>query len=488
MTIPISIETLFKQNIVESFRIEWKSDFNPAPIIRTICAFANDIDNIGSGYIVIGVEEEKGVPIFPPKGIAPERIDSIMKKLLNYCHLIEPHYFPVAEPVVYQERHVILIWVKGGIGRPYRCPEDVTSKHSPLNYYIRKFSSTIKADHEQLKQLYYVAETIPFDDRPNFFAEVEDLDKTLIQDYLKEVNSSLYASSNALSLHELARNMQIVSGPLEDEHPLNVALLMFSKHPEKYFRYARLEVVFIPDSSGNNMIEKTLTGPIQNQLKDALHYLQLQLIQEKTIKMPNQAEAVRIVNYPFEAIEEILSNAIYHRSYQIKEPITVRISMNEIEITSHPGFDMSIRDEDIYKYKIRARVYRNRRIGDFLKELKLIEGRNTGFPNAILALKKNGSPLFQIESDPNRTFLSVKIPIHPAFDHTSSKDKKKEAYEQKILSILSNDALTLTELAQAMGYKGISAKLRKTINQLLDTKKLIYIAEGRNTKLTTRQN
>ena len=119
----------------------------------------------------------------------------------------------------------------------------------------------------------------------------------------QEVNRSLYASSNALSLHELARNMQIVSGPLEDEHPLNVALLMFSKHPEKYFRYARLEVVFIPDSSGNNMIEKTFTGPIQNQLKDALHYLQLQLIQEKTIKMPNQAEAVRIVNYPFEAIE-----------------------------------------------------------------------------------------------------------------------------------------------------------------------------------------
>lgn len=44
-------------------------------------------------------------------------------------------------------------------------------------------------------------------------------------------------------------------------------------------------------------------------------------------------------------------------------------------------------------YNIRGRIYRNRRIGDFLKELKLIEGRNTGFPNALNALKKNGSDM-----------------------------------------------------------------------------------------------
>ena len=66
---------------MESSRIEFKADFNPTPVIHTICAFANDIDNIGGGYLVIGVEERDGMPVLPPKGIESERIDGILKRL-----------------------------------------------------------------------------------------------------------------------------------------------------------------------------------------------------------------------------------------------------------------------------------------------------------------------------------------------------------------------------------------------------------------------
>ena len=45
MSIPTNIETLLKGNIVESARIELKKNWNPEPILHTICAFANDIDN-----------------------------------------------------------------------------------------------------------------------------------------------------------------------------------------------------------------------------------------------------------------------------------------------------------------------------------------------------------------------------------------------------------------------------------------------------------
>ncbi|MCI8981863.1 MAG: hypothetical protein HFG78_05565 [Hungatella sp.] len=74
-------------------------------------------------------------------------------------------------------------------------------------------------------------------------------------------------------------------------------------------------------------------------------------------------------------------------------PEAVKRRPASIEITSFPGFDRSISDSDVASYNIRGRIYRNRRIGDFLKELKLIEGRNTGFPNALNALKKNGSDM-----------------------------------------------------------------------------------------------
>ncbi len=85
MAIPINIEELINKRTVESSRTELKSDFNPNTIIHSICAFANDIDNLGGGYIVVGVEEKDGSPVFPVKGIKQNRIDNILKDLVGYC-------------------------------------------------------------------------------------------------------------------------------------------------------------------------------------------------------------------------------------------------------------------------------------------------------------------------------------------------------------------------------------------------------------------
>ncbi|MDP4272674.1 MAG: hypothetical protein Q8907_00155 [Bacteroidota bacterium] len=41
---------------------------------------------------------------------------------------------------------------------------------------------------------------------------------------------------------------------------------------------------------------------------------------------------------------------------------------------------------------IKPRRYRNRRLGDFLKELYLTEGKATGIPRIKKAMKDNGSP------------------------------------------------------------------------------------------------
>ena len=477
MAIPVNIKELINQKVVESNRIEFKESFNPAAIIRTICAFANDVDNIGGGYIVIGVKEEKGHPIYPLKGVDVNDIDDILKKLREKCHYIEPLYEPVVEPVLVDDTYVIVIWVQGGYGRPYKAPKDVTIKGSNKYYYIRKFSSSVIASNDEEKELFYVSSTIPFDDRPNVLAEVNDLDLGLIREHLKEINSSLYERSKDMDVLALARDMQIVGGPPERLKPLNVGLLMFSENIEKYFRYARIEVVDIPDPTGTNMVEKVFRGPIQRQLRDALSYINNYVIKQLTIKVEGQAEAVRIYNYPYEAIEEILSNAVYHRSYQINEPITVRITNESIEITSFPGFDRSISNQDIQKGEIRSRMYRNRRIGDFLKELKLIEGRNTGFPNAKKALRENGSNELSFIMDEDRSFLSVVIPVHDKF-----LDKKEDTYENKILGILKQEELSLTELALKMGYKGISAKLRNSVNSLIRQKRVFYVLDDNNKK------
>ncbi len=467
MAIPVNIEELINQRIVESTRIEFKADWNPNPILHSICAFANDIDNMGGGYIVIGVEEQDGSPVIPVRGIEQNRIDGILKELVGLCHCIEPLYNPIVEPVLFQEKYVILIWVPGGYGRPYKASKDVFSLKSHKLYYIRKFNSTIVASAEEEKELFYVSTDIPFDDRPNLLADVSDLDIGLLRQHLKEVGSALYPYALKADALQIARDMQLLSGPPENLKPLNVGILMFSEMQEKYFRYARIEVVDIPDPTGRKMEEKIFTGPIQRQLRDALAYIRNYIIKEVTIKSSDTAEATRISNYPYAAVEEILSNAVYHRSYQINEPITVRITPQEMEITSFPGFHRSITDVDIANYDIRARIYRNRRIGDFLKELHLIEGRNTGFPTAFSALRENGSEYPKFRMDENRSYLSVTIPVHSYFLNGNEPNEKELMYQAQIMDILQEKPMSMNELARAMGYKGITAKLSRTIESML---------------------
>ena len=481
MAMPINIKNLINFRVMESNRVEFISGWNPTPIIHSICAFANDIDNVSGGYIVVGVEENDDTPVLPVKGIPQERVDGILKELIGLCHMIEPLYYPVVEPVLFQGKYIIVIWVSGGHGRPYKAAKDVHSDKSTKLYYIRKFSSTIVASPEEEKELFYISTDIPFDDRPNLAADVSDLDIGLMRSHLKEIGSSLYEHSLSMDALDIAKNMQLVAGPPEAVKPLNVGLLMFSERPEKYFRYARIEVVDIPDPTGTNMTEKVFTGPIQRQLSDALAFIKNYTLKVVVIKSADRAEATRISNYPYAAIEEILANAVYHRSYQEKEPITVRITSESIEITSFPGFDRSISDKDIAELRIRARVYRNRRIGDFLKELKLIEGRNTGFPNAIKALKANGSGMPRFEMDNERSFLSVTIPIHPYFLKASS-DKDTE-YREKILEQLRTSPMNRTELAKALGKKGISRKLSAAVEQLIAEGKVVQIVVGGGVKL-----
>lgn len=62
--------------------------------MKILCAFANDLDNCGGGYIVIGVEEENGRP-YPLNGVMAEKIDKYQKETFAKCKLIRLAYMPI---------------------------------------------------------------------------------------------------------------------------------------------------------------------------------------------------------------------------------------------------------------------------------------------------------------------------------------------------------------------------------------------------------
>lgn len=492
MAIPITIEKLLTENVVEWARIEFKEGWNPDTTLKTISAFANDIDNWGGGYIVIGAEEKNGKVVRPVKGINPDSVDRIQKDILNYCKYLRPVYIPQTEPVYFDGKMLLLVWCPGGYERPYACPKVLESKNSEKIYYIRKLSSTIEATDIDVKELMSLSHNIPFDDRINPKAEMKDLKYPLIKNYLNNVGSSLLDDIDNLDTEQLAHNLRIADGPSEYYKPLNVGILFFNDNPEMFFPYSQIEVVNIPDPTGQGMEERVFTGPIDEQLRDALKYIKNNIIAEKVFKISDEAEAVRVKNYSYEAIEEFLSNAIYHKSYQIHEPITVRIEADKIEITSTPGPDRSISDDDIRRYQMRTRRYRNRRIGDFLKELHLVEGRNTGIPTAIKAIKENGSPLPTLLTDEERSFFSVIIPIHEAFERKDvdveletkdtsleSKRRTKDQIKVLILTELDKESISAGELYKRLGYSGRTSKtFRNCIEELIVEGKVHYASDN----------
>src|SRR3989338_1285007 len=120
MALPINIHELLHGRVVETERLEFKEGCNPEATLHTMCAFANDINNWGGGYIVIGIEDKKGVPVFPPKGLSPAEIAKIQKEILNLSHKIKPEYSSIVDVTKYEGRDIIIVWVPGGTRRPYK--------------------------------------------------------------------------------------------------------------------------------------------------------------------------------------------------------------------------------------------------------------------------------------------------------------------------------------------------------------------------------
>lgn len=411
MSLPINITELLQGRAVEWERLEFKAGWNPLDVVQTVCAFANDINNWGGGYIVIGVAEKDGQAVLPPKGIPQRKLDSIQKELMNVCSQLRPAYYPMAEPVQIDGQWILVINVPGGEARPYKAPDSLGKKRNYF-YYVRHFATTKQASESEIRDLLQMSAHIPYDDRVRQEAALTDLKLPLIQSHLATIGSALSADAANLPFGELGRRMNIVTGPDEFLRPKNIGLLLFNDNPTAFFPCAQIDLVQFADEVGDSFTERSFTGPVQQQLQDALLYIKNYVISERVTKIPGQAEAIRVYNYPYAAIEEALVNTVYHRSYEDDSPIEIRIFPTRIEMLSYPGPLPPLNKAKLQSGSFGPRKYRNRRIGDFLKELRLTEGRGTGIPKIQRALKLNGSAPAVFDTDDELSYFQVIIHVN----------------------------------------------------------------------------
>lgn len=299
-------------------------------------------------------------------------------------------------------------------------PSDVTAKFKKPVFYIRYGTSSVEAKGEFLDQLRDMANRVPFDDRGNENISLSDISPLLLKDYLEKVGSRLAKSDFTSSIVSVLEQMDLLDGPVEKRMIKNVAAMMFSENPAKFFKETQVEIVIFPEGRENNpdnMMEVSpIKGPVPKVISDTLSYFRTNVIKEQIRKPSDSEKSKKCFNYPFQAIEEAVVNALYHRNYQEREPVEITIEPDRVSVLSYSGPDRTISMQAIKEAKsLRSRRYRNRRLGEFLKELDLTEGRATGIPTIQKALSENGSSPATIETDESRTYFLMDIPCHPDF-------------------------------------------------------------------------
>lgn len=202
----------------------------------------------------------------------------------------------------------------------------------------------------------------------------------------------------------------------------------------------------------------------------------MSVIKEKVVKVQNKAEPNRFFNYPYNALEELLVNAVFHKSYRDPEPVEIRIYVDSIQIINYPGPAKWINMEKFKEGKVRARKYRNRRIGEFLKEIDLSEKQSTGITKVINELNRNSSPLAEFETDDDRTYLITTLTTREGFETNVLASASISLYnftdkELEILQIIKNNpSITQREIARLV--KLSVGKINKYIKEF-ENKKII---------------
>jgi ATP-dependent DNA helicase RecG len=137
----------------ESEQIEWKenvADIND--VVKTLSAFANDLANLGGGYVICGAREEKdnhGFPRLLKTGLTADRLKEIEGRTLSLCReRVSPSITPIVEELesgAADKRILVFIQPATGQAHTFRRGD-----HGPV-HFVRVSRSTIEARNGVLR-------------------------------------------------------------------------------------------------------------------------------------------------------------------------------------------------------------------------------------------------------------------------------------------------------------------------------------------------
>lgn len=374
---------------IESDRVERKRSFKgdvPKKARQAVCAFANDLpDHNQPGILFIGAKDD-GTPSHEPitdellrdlsdmrtdGKILPLPVMTVQKRVLKGVQMavitVEPSDMP---PVKYDGR----IWIRTGPRR-----------------------SVANAQEERIlieKRRY---KNLPFDIYPVPSAKLTDLSKSIFEnEYLPAAFAPDVLEENNRSYEERLASCKMIVSP-SDTTPTVLGLLAIGKSPQDFLPGAFIQFLRINGTELADPVidEEDISGALVDMLRRA----------EEKLKAHNRT-AVDIIStpihqislaYPPAALQQILYNAVLHRTYESTHaPVRVYWFNDRIEIHSPGGPFGNVTMENFANPGITD--YRNPNLCDVLKTFGFVQAFGRGIATAIREMKKNGNPLPQFET------------------------------------------------------------------------------------------
>ncbi len=352
--------------------LQWFPENVPlSSLATTLVGMANS----DGGMVILGVSPRAGelVGVNDPQA-ACERV-------FQATILVDPTLvLPIPRQVTAQSTgmlkpvYLIVIHVPSGLPNVYSFDG---------RYFGRYGAQTNPLPAHQLYKLLHQRGTLQFESRVIPEACLQDLDEDRILAYTFHVGN---VPSDDL---EKSWEFLVSRGCLKrvgTEFKLTYAsLLLFGRFPQQWLPNATILAGRFPGVTlSGKYIKRDIEGNLPDQLRQAEEFIRTNL---KTVVRLVGLQHQESLEYPFEAVRELLVNAVAHRDYNLQgDNIHLNIFDNRLEISS-PGM---LPGPVTLKNLLEARYARNAIISQVLSDLGFVERLGYGLDRVVEVTRNSG--------------------------------------------------------------------------------------------------
>jgi ATP-dependent DNA helicase RecG len=440
----------------ESEQVEWKENVaDTDDVAEKLSAFANDWSNLGGGYVVCGVKEEKdehGFPDVVMVGLSPDRLKEVEGKVLTACRdRVSPSIAPlVQEAPAHSPDRRILIFIMPAT----RSAHLFRRREAAGKYYVRISRETREARNGILRELLVRKGVLEeWDRRICEKATTNDLDLLILRDSLQRMGmfdpdrgiDEYLSDSKALS--PFVPPLCAREGLTGTLRPRNFTMLLFGRNLQNHIHgaYALFSIYPGVDRSEPHAERAEMAGTLIDQARRLIELLDVQsyVAFDKTNR-----ETPNAVKYPPQALHEATINALAHRDYEIVQPARVTVFSERVEVLSPGSVPTGISVEELRLGRAPAK-WRNQSLAWFLNRLQLAQAEGQGIPTILRSMREEGCPPPKFEV--NEAHVVCTLPAHPrhalAREHRSIAEAislgEFERAQRAVMALLAQDSMNV---------------------------------------------